>query len=84
MPSEQDKRREDMKYSVDRIEGGFVILIDESGNRITVPENLLPDNAKPGSMLIRENDRYFFDRIKTERRKKRLFNLQNSLFSDKN
>ena len=73
-----------MKYSVDRTEGSFVILIDERGNRITVSDKLLPDKAKPGSMLIWENERFVFDSTETERRKKRLFDLQNSLFSDKN
>ena len=73
-----------MKYSVDRTEGSFVILIDEWGNRITVSDKLLPDKAMPGSMLIRENERFVFDSTETERRKKRLFDLQNSLFSDKN
>ncbi|MGN1442638.1 MAG: DUF3006 domain-containing protein [Acutalibacteraceae bacterium] len=73
-----------MKYSVDRIEANLAILIDEAGNRITIPENCLPNNAKPGSMLFKENDRYLLDSNETERRKKKLYDLQNSLFSDKN
>lgn len=73
-----------MKFSVDRIEGETAVLIDEERNKITVSLSLLPDKIKPGSMLIKSGERYIYDEAETKRRKKRLFDLQNSLFSDKN
>ncbi len=73
-----------MKFSVDRIEGKTAVLIDEERNGITVSLSLLPDGIKPGSMLIKAEERYIFDEEETKRRKKRLYDLQNSLFSDKN
>ena len=73
-----------MKFSVDRIEGKTAVLIDEERNKITVSLSLLPDEIKPGSMLIESGERYIYDEAETKRRKKRLLDLQNSLFSDKN
>ncbi|MGN1194922.1 MAG: DUF3006 domain-containing protein [Acutalibacteraceae bacterium] len=70
-----------MKYSLDRIEGEFAVLIDDSENTVNVPVSLLPKEAKEGSVLVKTYDGYSVDTEETMRRKKRLFELQNSLFS---
>lgn len=71
-----------MKYSIDRIEGGFAVLIDENENSISVPVSSLPKEAGEGSVLDKTEDGFSLDSEETKRRKKRLFDLQNNLFSE--
>lgn len=71
-----------MKYSVDRFEQEYAVLIDDDGHSVTVLISSLPNGAKPGSVLKKDNDNFVFDETETLARKKRLLNLQNNLFSE--
>ena len=71
-----------MKYSLDRIEGEYAVLIDENGLPENVPLSLLPKEAKEGSMLENTEGGYLLDAEETNERRKKLFELQNSLFFD--
>ena len=70
-----------MKYSLDRIEGEYAVLIDENGIPENVPLSLLPKESKEGSMLLKNEGGYLLDAEETKERRKKLFELQNSLFS---
>lgn len=71
-----------MKYSLDRIEGDFAVVIDDSEKMLRIPLASVPKEAKEGSVLVRTDSGFSVDFAETERRKKRLFEMQNSLFSD--
>ena len=71
-----------MKYSVDRFEGDYAVLIDGEGNPVPVELSCLSENAKPGSVVRKEENKYVVDDEETAARKKRLLGLQNSLFSE--
>ena len=73
-----------MKYfSVDRIEEKIAVLSDDENNLFK--ENLtdLPDGVKEGSVLIRtENGGYEIDNDEEDRRRKRISDLQDSIFGE--
>lgn len=70
-----------MTYIVDRIEEGIAVLEDDNLNRREVPEKLLPPGTEDGSVLrLKEDGSFALDKEETDRRRKRLFNLQQNLF----
>lgn len=70
-----------MTYIVDRIEDGIAVLEDDNLNRREVPEKLLPPDTEEGSVLNSNTDGTFIlNKEETDRRRKRLFNLQQNLF----
>ena len=70
-----------MTYIVDRIEEGIAVLEDNNLNRREVPEKLLPPGTEDGSVLrLMEDGSFALDKEETNRRRKRLFNLQQNLF----
>lgn len=70
-----------MTYIVDRIEDGIAVLEDDNLNRREVPEKLLPLGTEEGSVLkLKEDGTFALDEEETDRRRKRLFNLQQNLF----
>ncbi len=65
-----------MKYAVDRIVDNIVILENIKNKEIIkVNIELLPDNIKEGSILIKRKDRYIISKSNTRKDKiKRRFN----------
>ena len=68
-------------YIIDRIENGVVV--------IETPHGLSNvDNAKiagefcEGSVLLKKDGKFYVDTTKTEKRRKKMLDLQNSLFDD--
>lgn len=69
---------------IDRIEGEYAVC--ENSNRTTkdIPLSLLPKEVKEGSVLICLKDgTYTLSPTKEEERRKKLFEMQNQLFSKK-
>ncbi len=67
-----------MKYIVDRIENGIAVLETEDGF-IEIEIALLPDNVREGSVLRKDDDRFFIDTDSEAERRNRLFMLQQEL-----
>lgn len=69
------------KFSVDRIEGDFYILESENKVYIDIPKNQV-ENAKEGDIVFLSSDGiYRVDFEETEKLKKELYELQNSIFN---
>ena len=69
-----------MYYTVDRTEGCFAVLEDESGQTKDVRLCCLPENIKEGDILKFENNIYTIDEERTQQRKKNLEERLNKLF----
>lgn len=68
------------KYSIDRIEDGFAV-VEYDGNFFEVVIDNLPDGAKEGDILFKNEDgRFEIDKVKTAEEKARLNKKQNDLF----
>lgn len=68
-----------MKYTLDRFEADFAVLIDNNGKIINIPASYITD-AKEGDTVVLENDKYSVDKQDTENRKEHINNLKNKLF----
>lgn len=68
-----------MKYTLDRFEADFAVLIDNNGKIKNIPVSYITD-AKEGDTVVFENDKYTVDKQDTENRKKHINNLKNKLF----
>lgn len=68
-----------MKYTLDRFEADFAVLIDNNGKIINIPASYITD-AKEGDTVVLENDKYSVDKQDTENRKDRIESLKNKLF----
>lgn len=72
-----------MEYlSIDRIENKTAICERGDLSLVELPLSLLPKGAKEGSVLKLENGVYTLDTEEEKRRKSRILELQNMLFSD--
>lgn len=72
-----------MEYlSIDRIENKTAICERGDLSLVELPLSLLPKGAKEGSILKLENGVYTLDTEEEKRRKSRILELQNMLFSD--
>ena len=69
------------KYIVDRIENGFAVCEDEDGQMVDISLENLPSDLKQGDVLILEQEKYEVLKEETEKIKKEMFDLQNSLFN---
>lgn len=58
-----------MIYTVDRFEENLAVLEDSNMNTITVKRDILPKEAKEGSVLRFENNSYVLDTTRTQERK---------------
>ena len=68
-------------YSVSRIEDGVAVIEFPDGNFHEVPFSSLPEDAKEGNILVKNEEGIFIHDFKTEEeRKKRLLSLQNDIF----
>lgn len=66
-----------MKITVDRFEGSFAVVETENGKMIDCPIELLPPNAKEGSII-----NISVDEKATEEKLQKLTNRMNKLFKD--
>lgn len=70
------------KFSVDRIEGNFYILESENNTYIDVPKDQV-EHAREGDIVFLSSDGvYRVDLNETEKQKKELYKLQNSIFNE--
>lgn len=67
------------KYILDRIEADVAILETEKGEFLNISSSLLPDNTNEGDVILFDNDEYTILSDETDKRKKRIKNLRNSL-----
>lgn len=68
-----------MKYTLDRFEGDFAVLVDSNGKIKNLSASEVSD-AKEGDTVVLENDKYSVDKQDTENRKDRIESLKNKLF----
>ena len=68
-----------MKYYIDRIEDGVAVMDADSGERITVPVDRLPDGVRDGSVVFMQPDGAFAhdEEAENERRKTLFSKFQN-------
>ena len=72
-----------MEYlSVDRIENDTAVCERDDMSVVELALSALPQGTKEGSVLKVENGIYSLDENEEKRRRKRIFELQNMLFSD--
>lgn len=72
-----------MEYlSIDRIVDSTAVCEKEDMSTVSIPLSSLPKGAKEGSVIAFENGVYTIDKTEEERRKERIFKLQNSIFDD--
>lgn len=74
--------RKGSKLSTDRIEENFAVCQDlYTENMINIPLKLLPKNIKEGDILSTKTDGSFFvDKEETNKRRKKIIDLQNRIF----
>lgn len=70
--------------TIDRLYGSTAIIEQEESNGkvvfISVPREELPEDAKAGDKIFKENGEWFIDQEKTETERKRIRGLMDSLF----
>ena len=66
---------------LDRFEGDFAV-VEDNGVLKNIPRNLLDQDIKEGSVVIKKGDRYVLDKENSAVRRKKISELQNSLFED--
>ena len=72
-----------MEYlSVDRIENDTAVCERDDMSVVELALSSLPQGTKEGSVLKVENGIYALDENEEKRRRKRILELQNMLFSD--
>ena len=67
------------KFILDRIEADVAILETEKGEFLNISSSLLPDNTNEGDVILFDNGEYTILSDETDKRKKRIKNLRNSL-----
>ncbi len=71
-----------MRYTVDRIEENTAVCESEDLQTIVIPLCDLPQNVHEGSVLVFDDGVYFIDEAAEAERRKKLFDLQNSIFDE--
>ncbi len=66
---------------IDRYEGNFAVVEDDEGKTINLPRDMLEKDIPEGSVIVLLRGKYILDKAETEKRKKELFDLQESLFN---
>lgn len=69
-------------FSVDRIEGDKAILVSDSEKTLTVSLKDFPFPLSEGMVVSFTNGVYTHEKAEEEARKKRIFDLQQSLFGE--
>lgn len=70
---------ENRTYSVDRLEGEKVILVDDDGHSHTILTSDLPEQVRMGDVVLWQNGAYYLDREETERRRSYVISLHDKL-----
>lgn len=65
--------------SVDRIEEKFLVCINDKGDSIVIPVEKA-NGAKVGDVIFEQDGRYVINHEETEKRRKEILDLQNSLW----
>ncbi len=66
---------------IDRYEGNFAVVEDDEGKTINLPRDMLEKDIPEGSVIVLLRGKYILNKAETEKRKKELFDLQESLFN---
>ena len=62
-----------MRYTIDRFEGNYAVLIDEIGKTLDVPREKIDKGCKEGdAVVLGESEVYQKDALETEERKRRI------------
>lgn len=69
------------KIIVDRIEENIAVC-EDNGNTVSLPLSSLPENTKEGHILVLTENGWQLCKEDTDERRKKLFDLQNSLFDE--
>ena len=68
------------KWSVDRIEEGMAICIDDNNEILNISCSELPDGVAEGCVLIFENGAFIIDHAETEAKRAEVCGLLDDLF----
>lgn len=80
-----DNNQDVLTFSIDRFEGNFAVCENrQTGEIINIPIENLPENAKPGSILKFENNKYILDLETTKTEQEIVQNMISNLFKKKN
>jgi hypothetical protein len=66
---------------LDRFEGNFAV-VEDNGIFKNISRDLIDQNIKEGSVIIKKGNRYVLDKKNSAARRKKISELQNSLFED--
>lgn len=66
---------------LDRFEGEFAV-IEDNGVIKNIPRELLAEDIKEGSVIVKKGEKYILDKENSAARRKKISELQNSLFED--
>ena len=69
-------------YSVDKIVGSIAVLELPDRSLAEFPLRKLPEGLREGDLLIKTKEGFFIDESATKERRRKLFDLQNSLFDN--
>lgn len=70
------------KFTVDRTEENFAVCETEERDFVNIELSLLPGGVKDGSVLLWDGEKYELSTEEENLRRKKLFDLQNSLFDE--
>lgn len=68
-----------MLFSLDRIENGAAVLVDDDGESVIVPLSLFPEGAYEGMVYRKHGDGYVADLAEVQRRREHIREMQNRL-----
>lgn len=66
---------------LDRFEGDFAVIFEDDVLK-NIHKDLVEKKAKEGSVLVKKENKYFLDEKNTAVRRKKIAELQDSLFED--
>jgi len=68
--------------SIDRFEGEYAVCFNNAGKLINIHISEIPQGAKEGTILKKENDLYVIDDNETIKKRNEIKKLQDSLWED--
>lgn len=74
----------DRRFSLDRIEEDIAVLIEQGGGTFHVLAGKLPPLARDGDVLALRSGTWTILREETDKLRKEMFDLQESLFEEQN
>ncbi|HHW46319.1 MAG TPA: DUF3006 domain-containing protein [Clostridiales bacterium] len=67
------------KYIIDRFEGEFAVC-EYEGSMVDIPRRLIPENAKEGSVLVKQEDKFILDKETEKALRDRIIEKQKRLW----